>query len=332
MGDEGRLVLIAMGERGLVSRILPGRFRSAWTYAGGLSGVGQLTAASMLDLYRFRALGESTSLYGLVGCPIAHSVSPDMHNAAFGDARLDAVYLPLPAADVDDFVAFARAFRLQGASVTIPYKVALFERVDEVDAVARRIGAVNTIRLTDGRWVGANTDAVGFLQPLQDRHIRLQGIRAAVLGAGGAARAVAIALAPSGVEVTIHARDAAKAAPTATAVGASLGGWPPPRGSWDLLVNCTPIGMHPRIDETPLPAGDLTGRLVYDLIYNPMSTRLLREAASAGCQTIGGLDMLVAQAREQFQGWPGARPPAEVMRAAAERRLSEFNVHEDHVV
>ena len=128
-------------------------------------------------------------------------------------------------------------------------------------------------------------------------------MRAAILGAGGGARAVAIALASSGADVRVHARDRARAAQVAMIVSGDAGPWPPEPGSWDLLVNCTPIGMHPDPDRTPVEAGALTGRLVYDLVYNPKTTRLLREAKAAGCQTIGGLEMLVAQAHEQFQWW-----------------------------
>lgn len=330
-GDEG-IVLIAMGPHGIASRVLPRKFGSSWTYAGSVNSVGQLTPETMLEQYRFRSLDDMTDVYGLVGRPIDHSVSPAMHNAAIRAARLDAVYLPLPAADAEDFVTFARAIGLKGASVTIPFKVSLFDYVDEVYAVARRIGAINTIRVTDGRWIGGNTDAAGFLQPLQARAIPLHGTRAAVLGAGGAARAVAVALAPGGADVTMYARDLSRARDAALAVGARAAHWPPPKGSWDLLVNCTPIGTYPHAEETPLAASELSGRFVYDLVYNPSRTRLLRDAATAGCSTLGGLDMLVAQAQEQFQWWMGTRAPAGVMRAAAERRLAELTVDEDHVV
>jgi shikimate dehydrogenase len=254
-----------------------------------------------------------------------------MHNAAFKATRLDAVYLPLHAADAADFMSFARALGLKGASVTIPFKVSLFEQVDEGDAVARRIGALNTIRIVDGRWLGANTDASGFLAPLKERGLSLEGMRVAIAGAGGAARAVAIALAASGAPTTIHARNRSRAETVAMMVSGRVGGWPPEPGSWDLLINCTPIGMQPRLDESPVPAELLTGRLVYDLVYNPPATRLLRDAHGAGLQTIGGLDMLVAQAQEQFSWWTGTRPPAGVMRVAAEQRLAEFMTNENHV-
>jgi 3-dehydroquinate dehydratase/shikimate dehydrogenase len=332
IGRQGNAVLIAMGEAGLVSRILAGRFGSLWTYTGPFSGIGQLTPTALLDEYRFRHINANTRLYGLVGSPISHSVSPAMHNAAFRAARIDAVYLPLPATDAEDFTRFAHAFGVKGASVTIPFKVPLYERVDEADSVARRIGAINTLRMDDGRWLGANTDAAGFLQPLGERAVLLRGTRAAILGAGGSARAVAVALASSGAEVTVYARDRAKAEDVALLVGAAAGDWPPAPGSWDLAVNCTPVGMHPRVDSSPLPATALTGRWVYDLVYNPPLTQLLHDAELAGCRTIGGLDMLVAQAHEQFHWWTNMRPAAGVMRSAALRRLSEFASNENHVV
>jgi 3-dehydroquinate dehydratase/shikimate dehydrogenase len=325
------LVIIGMGECGLATRILAARFGSKWVYAGALADVGQLTPQRLLDEFGFRTLSAATDVYGIVGRPVAHSVSPAMHNAAFRAAHLDAVYLPFPAVDADDFVAFARALGVRGASVTTPYKVALYERVDEADAVARRIGAINTISVEEGRWIGGNTDASAFLEPLRRRG-SLDGTRVAVLGAGGAARAVAIALASTGAAVAIHARDRGRAEEVARLGSAQAGEWPPPPQTWDLLVNCTPVGMYPRVNDTPLPVEQLTGRTIYDLVYNPPLTRLLRDATTAGCQTIGGLEMLVAQAHEQFHLWTGVRPAAGVMREAALRRLAEFIRDEDHVI
>jgi 3-dehydroquinate dehydratase/shikimate dehydrogenase len=329
-GQSG-MILIGMGPYGLVTRILASRFGSAWTYAGSLREIGQVNAASLLNDYHFRSLTDSTDLYGVVGHSVTHSVSPAMHNAAFRASHVDAVYLPLPAASAEDFHAFGRAIRISGASVTIPFKVSLFDVMDEVYSVARRIGAINTIRVVDGKWIGGNTDASGFLEPLQER-IALNGLRAAVLGAGGAARAVIAALGSTGCSVRLHARNRAQAEEVAVMSSVEIGPWPPEPGSWDVLINCTPIGMYPRVDETPLPGDQLTGRHVYDLVYNPAMTRLLREAASAGCQTIGGLEMLVAQAREQFQWWTGTKPVTGVMREAALKRLAEFARDENHLV
>jgi len=330
-GPDSRLVLIAMGDYGLATRVLAARFGSMWTYAGLLSGIGQLGVDALLHDYHFRTLSESTAVYGIAGGSVAHSVSPAMHNAAFRAARLDAVYLPFPAVSADDFHRFARAMRISGASVTIPLKVSLIEYVDEVYSVARRIGAINTVRVDGGRWVGGNTDAIGFLEPLQEC-VPLDGLRVSLLGAGGAARAVAVALSSTGCSIRLHARNRTQAEEVAVLTPVELGPWPPEPGSWDLLINCTPIGLYPRVDETPIAQAQLTGRYVYDLIYNPPATRLLREAAAMGCQTIGGLDMLVAQAREQFQWWTGTAPRGGVMREAALRRLAEFARDENHLV
>jgi 3-dehydroquinate dehydratase / shikimate dehydrogenase len=328
---HGGLVLVGMGPYGAVTRLLAARFGSAWTYAGSLREIGQLDAQMLLKDYHFRTISEATDLYGIVGGSVAHSVSPAMHNAAFRAAHLDALYVPLPAAGADDFVTFGRAIGIKGASVTIPHKVTLFDRMDEVYAVARRIGAINTIRIENGRWIGGNTDAHGFLEPLQER-VPLKGLRVALLGAGGAARAVSVALASSGCSVRIHARNRAQAEDVATLTSADVGEWTPPPGSWDLLVNATPIGMYPRVDETPIRREQLTGRYVCDLIYNPPTTRLLRDAAEAGCRTIGGLDMLVSQALEQFQWWTGSKAQPGVMREAALKRLAEFARDENYVV
>jgi 3-dehydroquinate dehydratase/shikimate dehydrogenase len=329
-GRQAGFVVIGMGPCGLVTRVLAGRFGSMWTYAGSDREAGQVSAATLLNEYRFRSLTETTDVYGLVGWPVSHSVSPAMHNAAFAATRLDAVYVPLPAVSADDFMTFGRALGVKGVSVTIPHKITLFERVDEVDAVSRRIGAINTIRVIGDRFMGGNTDVEGFLNPLVDR-VALAGLKASILGSGGAARAVAVALSSSGCRVTIHARNRQRAEEVGVVTLADVGPYPPERGSWDLLVNCTPVGMYPNVDETPIDAADLTGRSVYDLVYNPTGTRLLRDAARAGCQTIGGLEMLVAQADEQFRWWTGVRPPAGVMREAALKRLAEFIRDEDHV-
>lgn len=331
LGRHAEFVLIGMGEYGLPTRVLAGRLGSIWTYAGSNREVGQLALETLLHEYRFRRLSASTDLYGLVGLPVTHSVSPAMHNAAFAALQLDAVYLPLPARSADDFVQFARAFGLKGASVTIPHKTSLFERIDELDSVARRVGAINTIRIADGRWLGGNTDVEGFLRPIVER-TTLQGLNASILGSGGAARAAAVALTSSGCRVRIHGRNRERADAVALAVSAGAGPYPPERGSWDLLVNCTPVGTYPDVDQTPIDQSHLTGRFVYDLVYNPARTRLLREAADAGCQTIGGLEMLVAQAHGQFQWWTGVCPPAGVMREAAEKRLAEFTRDENYVV
>jgi 3-dehydroquinate dehydratase / shikimate dehydrogenase len=259
----------------------------------------------------------------IFGHPIKHSVSPAMHNAAFRAARLDAVYVPLEATDAEDFLTFAEAMDVRGASVTLPFKVDLLTRVN-ADDLARRVGAVNTLMRGHSRdWIGTNTDVAGFLAPLAGR-VDLKGARAAILGAGGAARGAAIALADAGARVVLHARRTTAARDVAGEIGVGYAAMPPAAGSWDLLVNATPVGMEPHVADTPWPDAQFDGRLVYDLIYNPMETRLLRDARQAGCGTLGGLDMLVAQASRQFELWTGRPPAVGVMRDAAESRLRSF--------
>jgi 3-dehydroquinate dehydratase/shikimate dehydrogenase len=323
IGQQTRvpMVLIAMGDAGLATRILASWFGSSWTYAGDSVAPGQIEVGRMHQEFRFRRIGSRTAIYGVVGKPVTHSVSPAMHNAAFRAANLDAVYLPLAAADYDDFIAFAAALNLAGASVTAPFKVMAFEQADECDPVSRRIQSVNTLRRVGTKWLGCNTDVAGFLSPL-DSATKPAGKRTTILGAGGAARSVAVALAAAGAKVTISARRPEQAHAIAALTGATIGDWPPPAGSWDLLVNATPVGTTPNVEQSPLPDGHpLDGELVYDLVYNPPQTRLLRDAAVAGCRTIGGLDMLVAQAQAQFEWWTDQRPADRVMRDAAAARL-----------
>jgi len=323
-GGERGLVVIGMGPFGFATRVLATRFGSRWTYAGALDDIGQVSAPTLLHGYHFRSISDSTAIYGIAGGSVAHSVSPSMHNAAFRAARVDAVYLPLPAASAEDFNRFARAIGISGASVTIPLKVALLRYVDEVYSVARRIGAINTIKVVAPVCTRLGWKSNLLLEPLLER-VSPARLRVAVLGAGGAARAVCVALASTGCTVRLHARKRAQAEEVATLVPIEVGPWPPEPGSWDLLVNCTPVGLYPRVDDTPVPKEQLTGRYVYDLLYNPPATRLLRDAAAVGCRTIGGLDMLVAQAQAQFRWWTGRIPEAAPMHAVAMARLAEFN-------
>jgi 3-dehydroquinate dehydratase / shikimate dehydrogenase len=316
--------VIAMGEPGIPSRVLAGWMGSCWSYAGNNVAPGQISPARMHDEFRFRQVSARTEVFGVLGRPVSHSVSPAMHNAAFRATHRDAVYLPLAAADFDDFMSFADAAGLRGVSVTAPFKVAAFERADECDPASRRIQSVNTLRRDGLRWLGCNTDVTGFLAPLEPSR-QLRGARAAILGAGGVARSVSVALASAGMRVTIAARREDQARAVAALTGAAVSAWPPDPASWDVLVNATPAGTAPNTGDSPLPPAYpfASGTLVYDLVYNPPQTRLLSDAERAGCRTIGGLDMLVAQAQAQFEWWTGQRPAARVMREAAIARLSQ---------
>ncbi len=321
-GEDGaRRVLVAMGAAGIPSRLLAGRFGSCWTYAGDGVAPGQIDLTRMRDQFRAGDVSSRTAIYGVLGSPIGHSVSPAMHNAGFRALGMDAIYLPLEAESAGDFAAFARTVDLRGASVTAPFKETVGELVSARDDASSAIGAVNTLRNVDGRWVGRNTDVAGFLAPLRPR-MRLADARATILGAGGAARAAAHALRQAGAVVTVRARRPERAAEVARATGVASAPLPPGHGSWDLLVNTTPVGTFPDVDASPLPDGPFDGELVYDLVYNPGSTRLLADAANAGCETIGGLAMLVAQAEDQFTWWTGQRPPYGLFRNAAEADLA----------
>ena len=318
-----RLVLVGMGPAGVPTRLLPAHFGSAWTYAGEGIAPGQVNLSEMVHRYRFKRTSASTVVYGVAGAPIEHSLSPPMHNAGFEAAGLDAVYVPFEATDADDLMTLADALGVAGLSVTAPFKESILGHLRHVDALGRQVGAVNTVRAAGEGWVGLNTDVPGFLAPL-DAHGDVGGVRSTVLGAGGAARAVAVALASRGGRVTVCARRPERAAVVARLADGTVGTLPPRPGSWDLLVNTTPVGTAPGVTATPVPAASLCGgRTVYDLVYNPGRTRFLREAAAVGCETIGGLDMLVEQAVRQFEWWSGSRPPAELFRTAALTALQE---------
>ena len=309
---EGRTVAIAMGDPGLPTRLLAVHFGSCWTYGGDGVAPGQIPAERMIREFRFRDVSRATAVFGLVGTHVAASRSPAMHNAWFDEAGLDAVFVPMPTPDFDDFLAYADAFNVQGAAVTIPFKLDALRHAVTADPATRRIGASNTLRRVERGWEATNTDVAGFLAPFETGETApvaladLRGACVTILGAGGAARAVVVGLASAGARTTICARRVEQAREVA-ALGAEIGQWPPRRGSWDVLVNCTPLGGVSAPGESPLPGGPFDGRLVYDLIYRPAETPLLREAKAAGCATINGWPMLQAQARQQFAWWTGRK-------------------------
>jgi shikimate dehydrogenase/3-dehydroquinate dehydratase type I len=323
VAGAGPRIAIAMGGPGLVTRLCPFLFGSLWTYSGS-AAPGQTSARTLIERYRVRETSTSTAIYGLAGAPLAHSASPAIHNAAFAETGLDAVYVPLESADAEDFDESARALGIRGASVTAPLKEALIPHLAEIDSTAFRVGAVNTLRRSATGWEGTNFDVAACLAPLARREVPLLGRAVVVLGAGGAARAAARALADAGANVRISARRPDRAAALARAMGVEVAAWPPPPG-WDLLVNATPVGTWP--DETASPVDQshlVAGSVVYDLVYNPAETALLQLARNAGAEVIGGLEMLVDQAIRQFEWWTGTQAPAAVMDAAAR----EFLEHE----
>ena len=281
----------------------------------------------------------STRLVGLMGWPVEHSLSPAMHNAAFVALSMNWVYVPLPvpSARLRDALRGLRALGFRGANVTIPHKKAVLPFLDRITPEAQAIGAVNTIVVEeDGTLWGTNTDARGFLEDLRAHDVPIAGERALVLGAGGAAYAVTYALAREGAAVTIVNRTEAKAIQLARRMHTVLPGrafsiLPLTRDalgratdSHTLLVNATSVGMWPRVDESPWPEGLGFGRIrvVYDLVYRPRETRLLREARQQGLQTIDGMGMLVRQGAEAWRLWTRQVPPVEVMWRAVEAALS----------
>ncbi|HEX2271844.1 MAG TPA: shikimate dehydrogenase, partial [Pyrinomonadaceae bacterium] len=317
--SEGReAIAIAMGNAGLATRIL-GPSRGAFlTYAalqdGSATAPGQITAQKLRSLYHVDKLDRETMICGLAGLPVMHSVSPHMHNAAFQSSGINGVYLPFEVRDVKAFVTrmvhpATREidWNLRGLSVTAPHKSTVVECLDWIDPVAKEIGAVNTIVVEDDKLRGYNTDAAGLIEPLFKLMGTLNGLRVAVIGAGGAARAAVWALLQQDANVTVFARDAAKAhalgqafdVPYASLASASFTGY-------DLVIDATPLGSGESFDQTAATAEQLAGAgYVYDLVYNPIETRLLKEACKAGCKTVRGLEMLAAQAKIQFELWTG---------------------------
>ena len=278
-------------------------------------------------------------LTGLVGWPLGHSVSPAMHNAAFHTLGLDGRYeaLPVPPEQLADLVHSLHGRGFRGVNVTIPHKQAILPWMDELSEPARRIGAANTIVVApDGRLRGENTDWLGFLHPLDARGFDLAGKSVLLLGAGGAARAAVYALVQRRIScLTIWNRTSDRAAALAThaktldsALAIDNSQFPIDNSHSvlfdpDLIVNTTPMGMWPHTGESPWPAGRPfpRGALVYDLVYRPEQTLLLRQAEAAGCPTQGGLEMLVVQGAVAFELWTGQAPPVDAMMAAARDRI-----------
>lgn len=275
---------------------------------------------------RIPVIDQQTTLYGVIGWPVGHSLSPILHNAAFAAAGINAVYLAFAVQDIAGCMAGVRALGLGGLSVTIPHKSAVVPHLDDVDDLARRIGAVNTVVNRDGRLVGYNTDAAGAIEALEER-ISLAGKRCVILGAGGAARAIGFALRDKVATMTVANRSAERGRALARSLDCpfiSLGEVERVRA--DLLIQTTPVGMKPREEECPLAAGILKeGMAVMDIIYNPLETKLLAVARSRGCVTIDGLSMFIRQGAEQFRLWTAAEPPVEVMTKAVLEALSSEN-------
>ena len=322
---QGDLIALAMGEHGLPSRLLAGVWGGFLTFARladtAGSAPGQPTVGELLGLYRLRDQRSDWPVYGVIGSPIAHSLSPLIHNAALAHDRAAGVYVPFR---VEDPVAFWAACGdwISGLSITIPHKHGLLAAVAVVEPLARSIGAMNTISRLDGATLGGNTDAAAIIACVESAAGDVRGKTVLVLGAGGVGRAIVHAMASRGATVVVANRTLDRAAELAAEVGGrAVTAAESLEVAYDVLVNGTALGMG-RPAESPWPADrHRPGSVVFDTVYTPLETCLLRDAAAAGARTVRGLDMFILQAAEQYRRFTGRAAPGEIMRAAALSRL-----------
>jgi 3-dehydroquinate dehydratase/shikimate dehydrogenase len=280
------------------------------------TGPGQLTARAMRDLYRVEQLDQATRIFGVAGNPIAHSLSPLMHNAAFRRENVNAILVPLKVHKLSDLLTLARELPLAGAAVTMPLKEEILPHLANTDPLTARIGACNTLRTgADGNMYGFNTDVAGVVRPLEKR-LKLQGARIAVLGAGGAARAAVFGLVAQGAEVFVVNRTHEAAVKLARQAKAkSLKHELFAKSHFDVLINATPCGMAGNKQLLPIEENELNASLVFDMVYNPMETLLLKLAKDRGIPVVSGMEMFVQQGARQFEIWTGKpAPEAEMMR------------------
>ena len=341
MREHGRRVIaIAMGEDGLWTRVLGRKLGAFATYctldADVATAPGQLTLDEMMNRYRWPTIDESTRVFGVLGDPIGHSMSPSLMNRWFTDSGINAVYLPLRVRrDTDCLPRFLDGCRqrpwldIGGFSVTIPHKNAALKWVgDGADRLAQWIGAINTLSFGRNQVTGHNTDchaAVSALvSGLRCDRSDLSGTTVDILGSGGSARAGMLGLFQLGCALTVYGRSEKKTQAVAEEFHGLAMDWDQRserRG--EILVNCTNVGMWPHVDQSPMPVDALTGcRLVFDLVYHPIETRLLCEARAAGAGTVSGLDMFIRQAAAQFELWTGNRPNTELGRQWVTREIA----------
>ncbi len=320
------LISFGMSEEALISRVLGPAFGSAFTYAAPCGGSGtapgQIAAKSMRSLYHCEKLSRQSRVYGVIADPVAHSKSPAIHNRAFQARRIDAVYVPflVAAPHLGEWMKLAAKLPVCGFSVTIPHKQKITRYLDIVEPLAKRIGAVNTVWRKGGKWRGTNTDVEGILKPLS-RHFRPARSSILIAGYGGAARAAAIALADAGAQITITGRSPHRAHELARVVKADVVSLKQAQaGEYDVLIHATPIGMSPRTGES-LFHNRIPAAFVFDMVYNPHETLLLKQAREQGCTVIYGAEMLLEQAACQFEIWTGDSAPRAVMRSALEQAV-----------
>jgi len=280
---------------------------------------------------------EGSSIYGVIGDPVEHSLSPPMHNAAFKKLGLKCIYLPFRVTRryLKSAMIGMRALNIRGFNVTTPHKTAVVEFLDELDEVAQEVGAVNTILNDEGRLIGYNTDGLGVMRALEEQREDPSDKSIVLIGAGGAGRAIAFTLARRANSIFILNRTQHRAVKLAKDVEQRLGKKISARSltrnsllealrDADILINATSVGMYPRTEQTVAARKVLhSGMVVFDIVYNPLKTQLLSEAEAAGAKTIAGVDMLIHQGAEAFKIWTGHSPPVEVMRRAVMKRLSE---------
>ena len=313
------LVAVPMGEVALPARILALREGSALAYApvATATAPGQVSLSELKHLYRAHQLTRRTQVYGVIGDPIGHSLSPLLHNTGFAARKIDAVYLSFLVHELRDFLDAIPDLGVRGFSVTLPHKQSILRHLADCEPLAADIGAVNTVVVRrDASLYGCNTDYVGVLRALQ-RKLRIKGSRVLLFGAGGSARAAAFALARAGAIVGVCARRERAARELARAVGGEV----VPRRAlrtefFDAIINTTPVGMHPWAAVSPLSPRELHCRLVMDLIYRPKRTQLLKVAAQKNIATVSGVEMFLAQGIAQWEIWTEQRAPEAVMRAA----------------
>src|SRR5262245_14090270 len=329
-------VAFCMGEFGQASRILAGKFGAPFTYATfhaeRTMAPGQLSYQQMKETYRYEKVNPETEVYAVIADPVAHSLSPHIHNAAFDALNLNKVYVPFRVRpeDLSQFMHDCREFGIKGLSVTIPHKEEVLQYCTKFDEATQEIGACNTLIWRDDKVIGYNTDYRAATSLLDDvftgneADSGLKGKSALVLGAGGVARAIVVGLKRRGAEVTIACRTQNRADDLAVFCQGKSVGWAQRQMfQADLVVNCTPIGMHPNLDDTPLDASYLKpGMVVFDTVYNPEQTLLLKDARAAGCEVISGVDMFVGQAARQFYLFTDREAPTDLMRQVIRRTIS----------
>lgn len=318
VADTSSIVGICMGDAGIISRVLGLRAGSLFTFAAATAGEetapGQITARTLLETYRIDQVDAATKVYGVAGNPIRSSLSPIMMNTAFRRETLNAVYLALQTTKLSDLLELVQQIPLQGLSVTMPLKQEILSHLARTDPLSAKIGACNTVlRAADGNLYGFNTDVAGIIGPLEKR-TSLSGTKCLVLGAGGAARAAVFGLRDKGADVFIlnrtpeTAQKLAKQSGSKTIKKDALA-----KSSFDIIINATPIGMS-GVKAAPLlyPEG-IKARLVFDLVYNPVETPLLRLARQQNIPVITGVEMFVQQGARQFEIWTGKPAPEEEM-------------------